>query len=787
MDMENDNKQKHITSEESYKIIDEILNKFYATDEKSEKAYIEFAKILNNAVKVKVKNKSRDQRRVDSIRAKIEAELGISLSNNDIEIIMKKDTKHIKDLKISSSSLDKIETIIDNTKTVKRTGDKSMSTVPAQTIVGNSQAETITRRWDHQRQVGNSSERVAKRLKINYRLAKLGGNHHDDGHTSNGHTGERIANMIGRIEDGVRIVHNVLGPDMLISENIIKKAVKKIRKDEPDMNEEEIEKDIWYIFDIAISHNGEGKDRLIYYNPDKTIEDIKNDKNRCYIEPGYDRKIVSASKEGALVAWEDKLCYVRTDILDGVNLGILREFNDDYLKYIGILAAKKQNRELYRLVKKIFDVEEKLENRLKELQDKIDESGINISEPDQINENTIDQIRKKAKVDPQEYVDIVNQYMNIKQLSKEVMIATTECGRVYVDSIPIERRAETVADMIKDTCEDEMVEYSMGKEYVGMPVAISKAFFGIRSQNLAQIVKYTRRKFEKELLPQAHLKIHKDLKSALVETGLIREYMSKKIEETTGKAESFELTQEERDARVKYGLSQELEIKNFRGRSNSNKFEQDELSTILKYKREYNQKYKYERKVCHYFIRLFKEQPQMLEEFLNNTLEATYYMAREDVEYALKNEEPHHSEILGKEYYAKCMQVKAEIDERYPNGFYNEDEKETYIRELTNRRRNSPDIRLATAVAQIYQAGMTDGTVIEAAKLKGYLTNKAIEDGYKRECNPEKQVLELENEWNEELKENGQIAEAIKRLLTAKGVKVQVYHKKPSSDDWTQR
>lgn len=780
--------KKQVTLAESYKIIEEVLSKFTHIDEARDREYVEFGKVLNSAVKVKVKNKSQRQRNIDELKRQFKDKMNIDLSDEDIQKIMERDEKHIKKLTIDSD-MPQIERIFNETKVAKRSFDKPMMTPAAQTGIGNSASEAhLTTRGMHQKQVGDLAAEIASALGLNVQLARIGGKHHDDGHTNSGHTGERISTMIGKMNNCGYIVHNALSADMLISENIVNKVIAALRRKEPNMTEErkeQIAQEVWYVLDIAISHNGEGKERIIHYNPNKTVEDIKNDKNKCYTEAGYDRKILAATKEGAIVAWSDKLCYCRTDILDGVNLGILTEFNENYLKYIGILVAKRENPKLYRIAQKVFESEADLEKKLKEMQDKIKESGIDISKPEAITEKTIDKMREKADIDPKEYVETVRKYEEIKRFSQDVMRATTECGRIFVGNIPEERRAEKVVNMIKDTCVEDLIQYSKGKDYVGISPAIAKAFFGIRSENLDQIVKYTRRKFEKELLPQAELKIHEDLKNALLETGLIREYMAKREDEELDEEKPFELTDDEKKARRKYGLSHELEIKGYRGKVHKNidKSSDKTLDTVLKRKKSSEEKYKYERKACHRFIKLFKEQPNRVDEMLQNALDSGYDIALHDVMDAVKDKKPDDTEILGAEYYEKILAVKSEIDEKYPHGFADKEEMIAFSRELANRRRNDRNGILAAAVALEYVAGMTDGTVIEAAKLKRYLTNKVIEEGYKREGEPEKQLTDMQKFWNEKEEGNIEVANAIEKLLPHESVKVKVKRVKPDGDE----
>ena len=68
---------------------------------------------------------------------------------------------------------------------------------------------------------------------------------------------------------------------------------------------------------------------------------------------------------------------------------------------------------------------------------------------------------------------------------------------------------------------------------------------------------------------------------------------------------------------------------------------------------------------------------------------------------------------------------------------------------MANRRKNDREDLLAAAISLEYVAGMTDGTLLEATKIKGYLTNSKIKRGYKREAEPEDDVKKMGDDWNQ--------------------------------------
>ena len=106
--------------------------------------------------------------------------------------------------------------ILNQTKVVRRSSDKPMMTPKSQVAIKKSSSEAhLTNRGMHQEQVGDLSAEIAEFLGANVNLARAGGKHHDDGHTNSGHTGERIASMIGRL-----LIILVLGSFSVIHLNI---------------------------------------------------------------------------------------------------------------------------------------------------------------------------------------------------------------------------------------------------------------------------------------------------------------------------------------------------------------------------------------------------------------------------------------------------------------------------------------------------------------------------------------------------------------------------------------
>ena len=718
---------------------EQIIDGLYkSSPEKFEEIY---TTILKNELKT-----NEFTNKLEELRKVIQEKTGKTLTDSQLVDILNIDEKNMT-ITAVDQYLSKIDIIMNHLKVIRRNSDKPMMTPRAKIFFGKGKSEAhLTTRGIHQEQVEKLSAYLAKRMGLNEEFIRIGARHHDDGHTSSGHTGERIASLIGHLHNCGYIVHNALSADIPISEGLFLKTIDMIKKEEGEITperEEEIRRSLWRILDIAISHNGEGKERIIYYNPNKTVEEIINDKNKCYTEPGYDKKIVPGSKEAAVVVFADRISYVRTDILDGVNLGILKEFNDDYLKYIGLLAAKhEKNEKFVGIAEKVFEIEETLENDINNL---LNSNSDTIDFKKLSKEELCKAIELLSKEKKEELTTKIREYKENKKRIDLVYEASLKYGIAYASKIPIQKRSETIADMIKEVTTEDLIEYSEGKDYVGLSPMVAKAFFGIRTQNLHQIVKYTRRKYERELLPQAEYKIHKDLKNALIDTGIIRQYL-----EYRENNEYTETTNEETKARKKLGLREkELNLRNHARTIDLN----EKRNTKLKERVEYARRLRFERKVCHKFMKMHKDQPERLEEIYTNCIKAVESITKEDVELAVRAIGEYgeitlkkDSDILPKQRIKKIEEVVEDLKRRYPEGFTNEDI-EAYIENLTEKRKEDKEELFSSAFALEYVAGMADTTLLEASFLKRYMNVIQLIRGNERGAKAEDAVDKMGKEW----------------------------------------
>lgn len=624
-----------------------------------------------------------------------------------------------------------ITRVLNETKASLRSQGKSMMTPR-----GREDAH-ITTRGKHQQQVADIAAQIAEALGLNVYLARLQAEHHDDGHTFNGHAGERVMNLIGQLNNCGYTVHNALSVDMLNSENVIEKIKNAIRIEDPEVTEEtlnEVENEIvTYVFDGILAHNGEGVDREIRPNFDKTREDVIKEKNNCYQIKAYDKKIKPTTMEGAILRFADIIAYTRTDILDGFRLKLISDFDEEgvkngkplekgktddyyagYLKVIGTILSYKDKLEGKESELNI-DEENRLEVGIKNAKRalaKIEESKTKketeLREAKENSQDIVDIRKEKENLykKKQEEEGKLAEYVNAQKIYEAKKI---EIARQYLKSIPKEQRKDEVVDLMKNVFIKDLEEYSKDREYIGFSPAIGEALFQLRTYNLNYIVKYTRREFEKNKLLNSTSLLVDRLAKTLIDTGIIYE-----------KAFSDKMKN-----RVNYTKNSEKCMLTRKKIEDSKKTEKDE--------------YKYDRKVFHRCGKLFENNKERIAEICTNAMESIDDIAKHDLNIIEENEQfevpESHSEngtkTVYEKYQEKLERIRKLIQEKSQDGVYlSEIEKLNIIKKDTQK--NMEQI-YAYALAKEYVEGMSDDTIIDALEHTGIITKQEAEEVRNRE------------------------------------------------------
>lgn len=198
--------------------------------------------------------------------------------------------------------------------------------------------QETTNRKIHQEDLELVVAQMAKGLKLNERLVKLMGKHHDIGHTFLGHSGEWwISNILEDYGLGC-FCHNTLGASQLVfTDKVYDEIIQKIKAHNPDVKEKElrrVRKSLWLIMDAINGHNGEKPDKEFIPNSSKTEQEFMNEMLLCYSIRGYDRKIMPATPEACLMRIADKIAYTPLDMVDGIREGMVRDDEGSIIDYI---------------------------------------------------------------------------------------------------------------------------------------------------------------------------------------------------------------------------------------------------------------------------------------------------------------------------------------------------------------------------------------------------------------------------------------------------------------------
>ena len=594
--------------------------------------------------------------------------------------------------KLKKSDILAIVKVITESAAYQRSSQKSMMATRSSTMIPPENSEDMKRvfqdsealiqtRQTHMREVAEISKMISNGLGLNGDFAYLIGLLHDLGHTWNGHSGERMLSAVARLENCGYIVHNAMGAYIIERENIIDTAIEEVKQFNPKAKTKDIKDFMRHVIDGVVSHNGEGVVGKIIPE-DKTTQDMIDEIRKCFTEKGYDKRIMPATLEGAIIRYADIIAYTRSDLLDGFRLKdtngnkIITEFDDEYLSIIGTVIARNNNYtkmltlenkflvELYGLSKRIASLEEEAEkNPTPETKLEI---GYSKKEREMI----------QAKYD-------------------EFCAYKIEYAKEYINRINPKSQVKTkVTQMMQNVFIKDLVETSKGKRYITMSPLMRRTFFALRDLNARKIVPYTRRSFEAEQLPIATKKLVDIFSDVLIRTG------------TAYNA----IPEEERE---KYGLEK------------PNQEEHEKEREML----ETNGKLLYERKLGHYYSRLCSDKT---EEMYFNCIEAVKNIAKHDISIAL-GREVYDGEL--KELYEmlKIMPIKTKIGMmgKTSDTMTGADE-ESLLNELVAERLKGIERILTNKMAIEYIGGMTDNTIISVLLDKNIVSRKQIIEGYTR-------------------------------------------------------
>lgn len=461
-----------------------------------------------------------------------------------------------------------IETI-DDSKFMRRAETKPMSTPKA------ASESHVTSRATHSKIAANIAKRLADGLDLNGEYIYAGMLMHDAGHPFSAHEGEEIFNKFGKRKNCGFFHHNAKGVEVIRAEGIRDKAISKI----PNINEnpelrEQLETEFDYFLDVIISHDGEAtrgeRNRKETQYP--SMHDAVKDKLKR-ANSFNDYKFVAQTPEGKLAKMADVIAYLATDIQDGFRIGIIEDFDDDYLALLGeVLTTGYSTREGYITCAK-NKIKEVKESKLRELKSEMkkpeneailananeiikraEQQGVNVTSMrdeelqkiDAIMEQKIQEIKDKSEGMSEEekqfmYADIeklkefVGKMLSVN--SSVVQEITSRMQEYFINDIVTETRAKTeekektileLREKLALNPGDKELRKQLEDEEKDTPVnpkfsyKAEKLFDNIKNLNYKKIVQYTKWDYQIEQQPEAAKELVTIAAKALKETGAIR-------------------------------------------------------------------------------------------------------------------------------------------------------------------------------------------------------------------------------------------------------------------------
>lgn len=461
-----------------------------------------------------------------------------------------------------------IETI-DESKFMRRAETKPMSTPKA------ASESHVTSRATHSKIAANIAKRLADGLDLNGEYIYAGMLMHDAGHPFSAHEGEEIFNKFGKRKNCGFFHHNAKGVEVIRAEGIRDKAISKI----PNINEnpelrEQLETEFDYFLDVIISHDGEAtrgeRNRKETQYP--SMHDAVKDKLKR-ANSFNDYKFVAQTPEGKLAKMADVIAYLATDIQDGFRIGIIEDFDDDYLALLGeVLTTGYSTREGYITCAK-NKIKEVKESKLRELKSEMkkpeneailananeiikraEQQGVNVTSMrdeelqkiDAIMEQKIQEIKDKSEGMSEEekqfmYADIeklkefVGKMLSVN--SSVVQEITSRMQEYFINDIVTETRAKTeekektileLREKLALNPGDKELRKQLEDEEKDTPVnpkfsyKAEKLFDNIKNLNYKKIVQYTKWDYQIEQQPEGAKELVTIAAKALKETGAIR-------------------------------------------------------------------------------------------------------------------------------------------------------------------------------------------------------------------------------------------------------------------------
>lgn len=627
---------------------------------------------------------------------------------------------------------------INKSKFNKRSEIKPMSTPKG------AEESHLTSRANHQRLAAEISKQIAEKLGLNANYIYVGMLMHDAGHPFSAHEGEEIFNIIGRIYNTGYFHHNAKGVEVILSEDICSKAINMIPDIEknPELRKK-LEDEFYSFLDVVISHDGEAtkkdlKKQAVEYPSMKEAVLTKLRLSNSF----NDYKFIAQDMEGRLGKVADVLAYLPTDIQDGFRLGIIKNFNDEYLEAFGAMFSKEDmiGEEKIEFAKSMFNKikKEKLrelksdmaspenQNILKYVDETIQEAqsqGIDIDAMtdemqdrlDEVIESKIKSIKESTNVsNDQEEQMLYSDMMKFR----EFMAKMTKISTDVVEEITGKMEEYFINDIIQNSQATGKMEFSKKAEDL---------YYKIKNLNYKYIVQYTKWDYQSKGQPEAANKLIKICKKGLIKSGTIRDkFYDRAIRKyiTDEEALSYMITPKREE--LKY-QKYKRKITKIQVPKDSKKYKESKSKKIRKNELLRN---------VSTFAR--KEGENFAIKYMN-VFNAIPQTVRENVECALENKIA--SQDYFKEFQMKSNEkLRDRMIEEYGSIEKARAKKQEFIERLIHEERGKMEEKMAIQLSIDYLSGMTDRSFNNLAIKTGQMTYEQILES-KRSGKPSESVV----------------------------------------------
>lgn len=658
---------------------------------------------------------------------------------------------------------------INESKFMKRAEDKPMSTPKT------AEESHVTTRAIHLRECADIAKRLAKGLGLNADYIQTAMLVHDAGHPFSAHEGEEIFNQLGEVYNTQYFHHNAKGIEIVLSEDLCGKAISKIPNiaNNPELRKQ-LEDEFVYFLDAVISHDGEAtrEDMMKPETPYATMEEAVRTKMRlANSENKY--KFIAQTPEGKIAKFADVIAYLSSDMQDGFRLGILKDFSDDYLALFGEMLSpeypvtdedkiecgrriieqmKEQNlREKRESIDFMSRQDEDMQDALKTILKKIQQSGLDIHNKDNIaeiqeifeqeqenyrNKKLEEFFRTKGASIPEEERNNLEERI-ARKLAEGITLDEMETefartlNRVNSEANKIEEfgtkmlRARSnavyeVTSKMKEYFINDLIRNSQDQDTPQFSNAAWNLFFKAKQLNYREFVQYTNWNYQTVELPQAARELVEKCAEGLVKSGAIRnKFYDEAVRE--------HITDEDALAYMETKYRPETEYTSYR--------KERGIGDLKAYTRPSKDKFTGTNqyalmKLLHNVYSYVQNEDEVFAIRYENTFNAVKTRVRRKIETALS--ETH--EVNKKHLYRDIVQgqvdaIRQEIIGTYGTTTLTPEQKEEFIGRKIEEELGKMEEKMAIQLSTDYLAGMTDKSFIDVAEKTGHLASDVVKNG----------------------------------------------------------